>query len=58
MDFVDYVDYATFLHVRDTFSRFSAIIFLGGKKREEQTAENGERKCDFGTECFFFGYRK
>ena len=27
MDFVDYVDYATFLHIRDTFSRFSVIIF-------------------------------
>ena len=39
MDFVDYGDHATFLHIQDTFSRFSVIFFLGTKKREEQTAE-------------------
>ena len=39
MDFVGYGDYSTFLHIRDTFSRFSAIIFLGDKKKGEQTAE-------------------
>ena len=39
MDFGDYGDHATFLHIRDTFSRFSVVIFLGTKKREEQTAE-------------------
>ena len=39
MDFVDYGDHATFLHIQDTFSRFSAVSFLGTKKRGEQTAE-------------------
>ena len=39
MDFVDYGDRAAFLRIRDTFSRFSAIIFSGAKKKEEQTAE-------------------
>ena len=38
VDFVDYGDLATFLHIRDNFSRFSAIVFLGTKK-EERTAE-------------------
>ena len=37
--FVDYGDHATFLHIRDTLSRFSEIVFIGSKKREEQTAE-------------------
>ena len=32
MDFVYYGDFATFLHVRDTSSRFSAIVFLGTKR--------------------------
>ena len=39
MDFADYGDLATFLHIQATFSRFSAIVFLGTKKVEEQTAE-------------------
>ena len=39
MDFVDYGGHATFLHIQDTFSRFSVIRFLGAKKRDEQTAE-------------------
>ena len=33
MDFVDYGDYAAFLHIRDTFSRFPALVFIGTKKR-------------------------
>ena len=39
VDFVDYGDLSTFVHIRDTFSRFSAISFSGTKKQEEQTAE-------------------
>ena len=39
MDFVDYGDHATFLHIQGAFSRFSMVIFLGAKKRDEQTAE-------------------
>ena len=38
MDFSDYGDYAAFLHIQDTFSRFSVIILLGANKKEEQTA--------------------
>ena len=34
-DFVDYGDFATFLRIRDTFSRFSVIVFIGTKKKEE-----------------------
>ena len=39
MDFVDHGDQATFLHIRDTFSRFSVITPMGIKKKEEQTSE-------------------
>ena len=39
MYFVDYGALATFLHIQDTFSRFSVISFWGTKKKEEQTAE-------------------
>ena len=39
MDFVGYGDFATFLHIQDTFSRFSAIVFMGVKKKEGETAE-------------------
>ena len=30
-DFVDYGDYAAFLQIQDTFSRFSVVVFTGGK---------------------------
>ena len=43
MDFVDYGDYTAFLHIRDTFSRFPAIILRGGWE-EEQTAESPRGK--------------
>ena len=39
MDFVDYGGQATFLHIRDTFSRFPVITFMGTKRKEEKTAE-------------------
>ena len=39
MDFADNADHSTFLHTRDTFSRFPAIIFSGAKMKEGQTAE-------------------
>ena len=39
MDFSDYWDLPNVLHIRDTFSRFSAIAFLGAKKKEEQATE-------------------
>ena len=36
MDFLDYGHFATFLHIQDTFSRFSAIIFTGAKKNKHR----------------------
>ena len=39
MDFVDYGDYATFLHARWYFFAISIHHFLGTKKNAEQTAE-------------------
>ena len=38
VDFADYGDFATFLHIQATLSRISAIIFMGTKKKEEQKA--------------------
>ena len=35
MDFVEYGDYAEFLHIRDTFSRFSVAVFIGTEKRAD-----------------------
>ena len=35
MDFSHYGDCATFLHTHDTFPRFSAIVLMGAKKKEE-----------------------
>ena len=32
MDFEDYGDYATFLHIQDTSSLFSVAVFIGDKK--------------------------
>ena len=34
MDFVDYGDQATFLHIQDTFSRFPVITFIGTRERK------------------------
>ena len=39
MDFVYYGDYAEFLHIRDTSSRFSVAVFIAAKKKGAQTAE-------------------
>ena len=39
MDFVDYGDYAAFLHIQDTFSRFPGIIFRGGSKRKNKRTQ-------------------
>ena len=36
MDFADYGDLATFLHMRDTFSRFSASVFVGAKRKNDR----------------------
>ena len=36
MDFVDYGDVETFLHLRDTFSRYSWVTFIGTKKGWEK----------------------
>ena len=33
MDCVDYGDYVTFLHIHDTLSRFSVVVFTGPRKR-------------------------
>ena len=46
MDFADYGDLSTFLHIRDTFSRFSAIVFRGEKERRTNRG-NGKDGCDF-----------
>ena len=39
MDSVYNGDYAAFLHIRDTFSRYSLEVFTWAKKKGEQTAE-------------------
>ena len=38
MDFVDYGGQAAFLQMRDTFSRYPMIVFMGNKTKTEQTA--------------------
>ena len=45
MCFADYGDFATFLRIQATFSRFSAIILRGANKKEEQTAEMVREKA-------------
>ena len=52
MDFVDYGGYATFLHIQDTFSRFTAIIFWHREKGRTNGINDG-RKCDCGSDGFF-----
>ena len=39
MDFVDYGDYAAFLHIQGTFSRFSVDVFAGERQKDGQTSE-------------------
>ena len=39
MGFGGYGDYAAFLHIRSTLSRFSLAVFAGGKKKGGETAE-------------------
>ena len=39
MDFADYGDPETLLHLRDTFSRYSMVTFIGTKTKTEQTAD-------------------
>ena len=51
MNFADYGDHATLLHIQDTLSRFPAIIFRR-KAKGRANGRNGERKCDFWTDCF------
>ena len=43
MDFADYVDFATFLHIRDTFPRFSVIVFMGAKTHKRRKWYDGMR---------------
>ena len=38
MDFVDYGDFATFLHIQDTFRVFR-LSFFRNEEKEEQTSE-------------------
>ena len=38
MDFVDYCEYATFLHIHDAFSRFPVSVFTGPSDKDDQTA--------------------
>ena len=33
MDFADYGDYATFLHIQDAFSRFPVVVFICAERR-------------------------
>ena len=46
MDFADYGDFATFLHIHATFPRFSAIVFMGEKEERMTNFGNGTRKRD------------
>ena len=39
MDSAYYGDYAAFLHIQETISRFSVGVFTGAKKKDGQTAE-------------------
>ena len=55
MDFADYGDRAAYLHIRDTFPRFSAITLNGDKKKEEQTAEMAKEMRLRGWIGFFWG---
>ena len=55
MDFADCGDLSTFLHIRDSFSRFSAIAFMGAKKKEEQTAEMVREKAISNWSAVFGG---
>ena len=36
MDFADYGDFGTFLRARDTFLRFSVIVFMGAKRKKNK----------------------
>ena len=45
MDFVDYGDFATFLHIRGTFSRFAVIILWVPKRRTN--GRNGSANGDY-----------
>ena len=36
IDFVGYGDYAAFLQIQDTFSRFSEVVFVWAKKRTDK----------------------
>ena len=54
MDFVDFGDRATFLHIQDTFSRFSVVISTA-QKMEEQTAEMVEASAISERMAFFGG---
>ena len=58
MELVDYAAYAAFFHIRGTFPRFPAVIFLVAKKRGLGGGgwrwwwgwgggRNGDRKYDF-----------
>ena len=53
MDFVEYGDHAAFLHIQDTFSRFTVIIFSRTKKQEEQTAEMAKESAISERMAFF-----
>ena len=55
MDFVDYGGQATFLHIRDTCSRFPAITFTGNKEKGRTNGRNGERNVISEWISFFFG---
>ena len=58
IDFVDYGDFATFSHMRDTFPRFPAIIFMGGVEEDGRTnVRNGARKRDFDLVSGVWGAR-
>ena len=57
MDFADYGIHAAFLHIQDTFSSFSVVIFMGTKKKEEQTAEMVKERA-ISERIAFSGHRK
>ena len=52
MAFPDYGDFATFLHIRGTFSRFAAAISRGrNRKKDKRPKRFGEKRFRIGQRC-------
>ena len=55
IDFVDYGDYASFLHIRDIFSRFPLVVFTWGEEKGGPTIGNAPLIGDFALVSGVFG---